>query len=162
MVIDQYWKELFQLKTHISFIERKLEKAELVDRVFKIALALTSSASIGAWAIWQQASWVWAFIIALSQVVSAVVPFLPYRTRIKTYSSLLSELEEIMIHAERKWHGISDGKYTEEEINDFRFLIRADKQKALKKNIQTTIPVDPKIHAEAEESARVYLETFYS
>lgn len=161
MVQEQYWKELYQLKTHIAFIERQLEKSESIDRTFKIILAIASSASIGAWVIWSQLSWVWASIIAFSQVVSAINPFLPYKNRIKAYSQLLNELEELMIQAEFKWHSISEGELTATEINKARFEIRLAKQKSLKKHIQTTIPVDSKLHSEAEATAQDYLNNFY-
>lgn len=161
MVQEQYWKEIFQLKTHIGFIELQLEKAERIDRGLKIALAIASSSSIGAWVIWNQLSWIWAGIIAFSQVVSAVSPYLPYKNRIKAYSSLLHELEELMIQAEFKWHAIAEGKLTAAEINTARFEIRSAKQKSLKKHIQTTIPTDGKLHSRAEQSARDYLNNFY-
>jgi hypothetical protein len=161
MVQSQYWKELYQLKTHIGFIERQLEKSEGIDRFLKIVLAIASSSSIGAWAIWSEYSWVWASIIAFSQVITAVTPFLPYRSRIKAYSSLLHELEELMIRAEFKWHSISDGKLTPTEINKARFEIRAAKQKSLKKYISTTIPTNTKLHEQAETSASDYLTNFY-
>ncbi len=161
MVQEQYWKELYQLKTHIAFVECQLESAERIDRILKIILAITSSASIGAWALWNQFSWLWASIIAFSQVISAVNPFLPYKNRIKAYSLLLNELEEIMIQAEFKWHSISEGKLTPTEINKARFEIRSAKQKSLKKHISTTIPTNPKLHARAESTAYAYLSNFY-
>lgn len=161
MVQEQYWKELYQLKTHIGFIERSLEKSEGIDRLLKIILAIASSSSIGAWAIWNEHSWLWASIIALSQVISAVLPFLPYKSRIKAYSSLLHELEELMIQAEFKWHAISDGELTATEINKARFEVRTSKQKSLKKHIQTTIPTNGKLHEQAELSASEYLNNFY-
>lgn len=161
MVQGQYWKELHQLKTHIGFIELLLEKSETIDRALKIALAVASSSSIGAWVIWNHLSWVWAGIIAFSQVVSAVNPFLPYKSRIKAYSSLLHELEELMIQAEFKWHAIAEGKLTATEINKARFEVRATKQKSLKKHIPTTIPTDSKLHTRAEEAAIEYLTNFY-
>lgn len=161
MVQEQYWKELHQLKTHIGFIELLLEKSEGIDRALKIALAIASSSSIGAWVIWNHLSWVWAGIIAFSQVVSALNPFLPYKNRIKAYSSLLHELEELMIQAEFKWHAIAEGQLTATEINKARFEVRSTKQKSLKKHIQTTIPTNTKLHAKAEEAASQYLANFY-
>lgn len=161
MVQEQYWKEIYQLKTHIGFIELQLERAEGADRLLKMLLAVASSSSIGAWVVWKDLSWVWASIIALSQVVSAINPFLPYKGRIKAYSSLLHELEELMIRAEFKWHAIAEGKLTAAEINKARFEVRAAKQKSLKKHIQVTIPADGKLHAMAEASANDYLTNFY-
>ncbi len=161
MTQEQYWKEIYQLKTHIRFIELQLEKSENIDRGLKILLAIASSSSIGAWVIWNHLSWVWAGIIAFSQVISAINPYLPYKNRIKAYTSLLHELEELMIQAEFKWHSIAEGKLTAEEINQARFNIRTAKQKSLKKNILTTIPTDSSMHAKAEASASEYLNNFY-
>lgn len=161
MVQEQYWKEIHQLKTHIGFIELLLERSESIDRVLKITLAVASSSSIGAWAIWQQYSWVWAGIIAFSQVISAINPFLPYKNWIKAYSSLLHELEELMVQAEFKWHAIAEGELTSSEINKARFEIRAAKIRSLKKHIQTTVPTDNKLHEKAEAAATQYLVNFY-
>lgn len=161
MVQSQYWKEIYQLKVHIAFIELLLERSEKVDRSLRIFLAIASSSSIGAWVIWTHLSWVWGAIIAGSQVIGAIIQYLPYKSRIKAYSSLLNELEEIMIQGEFKWHAISDGRLTESEINEARFDIRASKQKALKKNIHTTIPTDCKLQDVAERSAMSYFNTFY-
>jgi len=162
MTQEQYWKELHQLKTHIGFVELQLERAEERDRFLKIVLAIASSSSIGAWAIWNHLSWVWASIIAFSQVITAVTPFLPYKGRIKAYSALLSELEELMIQAEFRWHSISEGDLAPSEINKVRFTIRSAKQKSLKKHIGTTIPTDDKLHEKAEAAASDYLTNFYS
>lgn len=161
MVQEQYWKEIYQLKTHIGFIELQLEKSESIDRTLKIILAIASSSSIGAWVIWNDLSMIWAGIIAFSQVISAITPYLPYKNRIKAYSSLLHEMEELMIQAEFKWHAISEGKLTSAEINKARFEIRAIKQKSLKKHIQTTIPTNIKLQAKAETTASEYLRNFY-
>jgi len=48
----------------------------------KYFLAITSSSSIGAWAIWNEYSWILASIIAFSQVITAIIPFLAYKSRI--------------------------------------------------------------------------------
>ena len=162
MVQSQYWTEIYQLKVHIAFIELLLERSERVDRSLKIALAVASSSSIGAWAVWNTLSWFWAGVIALSQVVTATNQYLPYRSRMKAYSSLLVELEELMILAEFRWHSISEGQLTEEEINKARFEIRGTKQKSLNKHIQTTIPTDMKLQKIAEKSATDYFNRFYN
>lgn len=161
MIQTQYWTEIYQLKMHIAFIELLLEKSERIDRSLKIVLAVASSSSIGAWAIWNTLSWIWGSVIAFSQVVTAINQFLPYRSRMKAYSSLLVELEELMIQAELKWHSISEGQLTEEDINRARFEIRGAKQKSLNKHIQTTIPADPKLQKAAEQQATDYFNTFY-
>lgn len=161
MLQEQYWKELFQLKAHIAFVEILLEESENTDRKLKIVIAVASSSSIGAWAIWHTLSWLWAAIIAVSQVISAINQYLPYKSRMKTYSSLLVELEELMIKSESQWHAIAEGQLSATEINQARFDMRSAKQKSLNKHISTTIPTDEKVQAKAEKQAASYFSTFY-
>lgn len=162
MAQERYWKELYQLKVHINYIEAHILEAETHDRHIKIFMAITSSASIGAWAIWRELSFVWGGIIALSQVLAAINPHLPHKTRLKTYSSMLHELEELFIMSEAKWHDIALGKNEESEINRARTHLRLQKQKILKKHLPSSvIPDDAKKADKAEGLALDYFSAFY-
>ena len=66
--------------------------AALMEEPINIFLAVTSSGSIGGWVIWDKYSFLWAFIIAASQVINVVKQFLPYKTRVKTTGGILKEL----------------------------------------------------------------------
>lgn len=162
MAQERYWIELYQLKVHINYVEAHICDAERKDRVIKIIMAITSSASIGAWAIWREFAFIWAAIIAFSQVIAAISPHLPFKERLKTYCSLLHELEELFIQSEAKWHDIASGKLEEEEINKARTALRLQKQKLLKKHLPSNvIPTDNKKADKAEELALRYFSTFY-
>jgi len=162
MAQERYWKELYLLKVHINYVESHLLDAELCDRRIKIFMAVISSSSIGAWAIWREFSLFWAAIIAISQVIAAISPHLHFKERLKTYSSILHELEEIFIQTEAKWHDIALGKYTEDEINKARTNLRLQKQKLLKKYLSTSvIPDDLGKTEKAESLALEYFSTFY-
>lgn len=157
----QYWNEMHALKTHINFIELKLQQAETIDRRIKIFLAITSSSSIGGWVIWQEYSIFWAFLIATSQVITAILPHLPYAARIKQYSAVINDLSALMIRAEYKWNVIASGQLTDEQINDARFSVLTAKNKALARHIRSTIPSDDKIHQKAESLSVDYFSLYY-
>ena len=162
MAQERFWKELYQLKVHINYVEAHILDAEKRDRHIKIFMAITSSASIGAWTIWKELSFLWGGIIALSQVLAAISPHLPYKTRLKTYSSVLHELEELFIQSEAKWHDIALGKQDENEINKARTNLRLQKQKIMKKHLPSSvISYDAKKAGKAEELALNYFSTFY-
>lgn len=162
MAQQRYWKELYQLKVHINYVESHLYQAERWDRGVKIFMAVASSASIGAWVIWRELSFVWAFIIAASQVVAAISPHLPFKERLKAYSPLLHELEEVFIQAEAKWPDVASGKLTEDEINKERTNLRSQKRKLLKKHLPASVIPDDKDKAkDAEALAWCYFSTFY-
>lgn len=162
MAQERFWKELFQLKVHLYYVEAHIHEAEKYDRHMKMFMAVSSSASIGAWVIWKDLSLLWATIIAISQVVAAISPHLPFRERLNKYSPMLHEFEEIFIQAEAKWHDVALGKYDEDEINKARTNLRLQKQKILKKYLASTvIPNDSEKADTAEKLASSYFSTFY-
>ena len=163
MYQEKYWKEMYQLKVHVNYVELYLERSELIDRCINILLAVTSNSSICGWAIWQQYSFVWAVIIAASQLINSVKGFLPYKSRIKPLAGLLHELEELMIFAETRWFDVSESNLTDEEIHKLQFKIRSTKIKSLKKFFPSgTLPEDNKKFSKAENIARTYFNNFYS
>ncbi len=88
----RYWQELSDLKRDARYIDLYHARTERTDRWLSILAAVTSSASIGAWAVWQHLGPAWAFIIAASQVLSAVKEHLPYSKRLKALGALSPEL----------------------------------------------------------------------
>jgi len=162
MYQERYWKELYQLKVHLIYLELYLNDADFKDKSINIFLACTSSGSIAGWAIWREQAFVWAIIIALSQVVTVIKNILPYKTRIKAILSLIHDLEDVMLRAEEKWFDVSEGRLTEEEINKLRFDIRTRKTNTLKKHLGTsTLPAKQKLFGKAQTSADVYFDNFY-
>lgn len=157
-----YWAELYNLRSHANYIGLLLESYECKEQWVKVLLAITSSASIAGWAIWQQFGWIWGFAIAASQVVAAIWPLLPYKNRIKSYSLVLTELEQLFISAEFKWHGVASGEVSEQEINNSRFEIKKQKGKILARHITTTVPKDSKMLQMAEDLAKQYFESYHS
>ncbi|MFC1542773.1 hypothetical protein ACFL4M_02670 [Pseudomonadota bacterium] len=163
MYQDKYWKELYQLKVHLNYLDLYMEDSEFKDKAINIFLALTSSSSIAGWVVWQEAAIVWAIIIASSQVVTAIKVFLPYKARLKSLGGVLHEIEDLMLYTEKKWFDVSEGKLTEEEIHELQFEIRTRKTKALKKHFgNNTVPEKSKLFNKAQESADIYFENFYS
>jgi len=158
----RYWKELFELRVHVNYLELYLEKSELVDKSINIFLAITSSSSICGWAIWNKYGFIWAFIIALSQLLNAVKQFLPYKTRMKAIGGIVRELEELLTSAEMKWFDVAEGKLTEEEINKLQFDMRYRKTKIVQKHLNMNIlPEKEKLFHKAKQSAGIYIKNFY-
>lgn len=158
----RYWTELFELRVHVNYLELYMEESELKDKSINIFLAVTSSSSICGWAIWNKYGFIWAVIIAASQLINAVKQFLPYRTRLKATSGIMRELEELSIFAEKKWFDVAEGKLTEEEINKLQFEIRSKKTKAIQKHLgMNTLPEKGKLFREAKQSAEIYINNFY-
>ncbi len=158
----RYWTELFELRVHVNYLELYMEESELKDKSINIFLAVTSSSSICGWAIWNKYGFIWAVIIAASQLINAVKQFLPYRTRLKATSGIMRELEELSIFAEKKWFDVAEGKLKKKEINKLQFEIRLKKTKAVQKHLgNNTLPTKEKLFNKAKKTAETYINNFY-
>jgi hypothetical protein len=159
---DRYWKEFYDLKVHVTYLEIYMESTERSDRIINIFLAITSSSSICGWAIWSQISFIWGLIIALSQLINAIKFFLPYRTRLKALGNTLKEIEELLVKCELKWFDVAEGKLSDEEINRLQFEFRGKKLKILKENFgATSLPINNNFFNHAEELSNTYINNFY-
>lgn len=159
---DRYWRELYQLRVHTNYLELYMEESEFLNKSVNIFLAVTSSSSICGWAIWNKYSFVWAVIIAASQLVSAIKQFLPYQTRLKAICGILNEFNELLTSYEMKWFDVAEGNLTDDEINKLQYEIRSTKTKALQKHLGTTVlPAKGRLFRKAKELADTYITNFY-
>lgn len=158
----QYWIELQALYAHAKYLELYQLQSENIERVIGIVLAVTSSASIGGWAIWKEYAFFWGVMIMASQVVSVVYKFLPFKSRIKPLSSAGVELSVLADGAERKWFDVASGTMTEREINDLRFSIRAKKSAIMKSAFSgMALPEQTRLMRKAEEQMSAYFKSHY-
>ena len=159
---SRYWSELREIKTHVIYLQKYAASSDWWDKAINILLAITSSSSIAAWAIWQKYSMVWAIIIALSQVITAIKPFLPYKQRLKVLGEFNDKLQEISLNCERNWFNVAEGKLTEEEIHDLYINIKNQSLEAERKYLKNIVlPKNKRILREAEEEANLYLKKTY-
>jgi len=159
---DRYWKELYQLRVHVNYLELYMEQSEFIDKSVNIFLSVTSSSSICGWAIWNKFGFIWAVIIAASQLVSVVKQFLPYRTPQKAISGILREFEELLTFYEMKWFDVAEGNLTNAEINNLQYEMRSKKTKILHKHLgANTLPTKGKLFNKAKDTATTYINNFY-
>ncbi|SDQ81236.1 hypothetical protein [Pseudovibrio sp. Tun.PSC04-5.I4] len=158
---ERYWRELDQLKVHNIYLALYFEKTYYWDLWTKIILAVASSSSIAGWAIWQQFSFVWGLIIATSQVLNAVKPFLPYSKRLKALQSASGELEALFIVMEDRWFEVSQGNMNNQEIHKVTMGFKEKKRQIMQKHMSgLTLPHNKKMMDEAVAKAVEYFEIF--
>lgn len=158
----RFWQELYDLRSHANYINVYLIRTELHDRLFKVIIAIASSSSIGAWVIWQKFGFIWAVIIATSQVLTAISAYLPYKARLKNLTGLQLALEELALYAEERWFDVAEGNLTEEAIHKLQFEIRVKKIKLQDKFLKNTpLPDKDNYLIEAEKRAYRYFKNYY-
>lgn len=159
---QRYWSMLVEARVHVSYLHHYAANSEWRDKAVNIFLAVTSSSSIAAWAIWREFTWVWPALIAGSQVVSAVKPFLPYNQQRKAVVALADAYQSICLQIENLWFSVAEGLFTDEKIHEetirFRGLLLDAERMAMD---GTILPRNPKLMSLAEVDARKYFANHY-
>ena len=159
---QRFWRELDQLRVHATYADYYYERTVQTDRLINMALAVIASGGVAGWAIWNEYQQVWAVIVAGSQVINAVKGYLPYSKRLKSLSSLSTELESLFITMEGHWFNVSEGLLTEEEIHKLHIKIKEQRRLLVQRCVGTIdIPHNQKLMDKATESAKHYLNNFY-
>lgn len=118
---EKYWRYMVQIKAWVFYLDLYGENSYKWEKRINVFSAIASSTSIAAWAIWQQLSFAWSFIIAISQVLSAIKTFLPYSRRLKSIVPFMEDLNFLYNRMEYTWFKVASGEMTEEEINEILY-----------------------------------------
>lgn len=85
------------------------------DKWMNGILAITSSSSIAGWAIWDEYGKVWGFLIALSQVITAIKPLFPFNKHVHTLNTHCYKQEALFLELEELWFKVKDKRIDEDE-----------------------------------------------
>jgi hypothetical protein len=159
---QRYWRLLVEVRVHVFYLHHYGSSSEWRDKVVNVFLAITSSSSIAAWAIWQEYTWVWPLLIAASQVASAVKPFLPYNQRRKAIVSLGNHYQSICLQMENRWYSVAEGLLSDKEIHEETITFRGLLQDAERRSLDGAIlPRNGKFLRLAESDASDYFASYY-
>jgi hypothetical protein len=158
----RYWQEFVDLKRNAFYIDLYHAKVERVDRTLGMFSAIASSASIGAWAIWRDVAGLWALVIALSQVLSAIKEYLPYKSRLRGLGSLGKDLNALALSAENDWFKVSQGFLTEQQIHELQMVLKGKIQAATNNGFpNSSLPEDKFLLEKAEAAVQLYVQRFF-
>ena len=156
---EKYWKFMVQIKAWIFYLDLYAEDSYKWDKRINVIGAIASSTSIAAWAIWQQLSFVWSVIIAISQVLAAIKNFLPYSKRLKILVPFMEDLKFLYNKIEYNWFKVASGELTEEEINDLLYTFKDEYTNIENKNLKDeTLLENEDLKKVADEKTNLYFE----
>jgi hypothetical protein len=121
----RFWNTFYELVAHGYLLQAHCTRAADIDRRVKIFLAVTSTTSLGIWAVFKVYPNFWAAIIVITQIVSATAKYLPYSSRLKASAGCAHDYRDIQNWAEGKWCDIVEGQLTEVQINKLRVELKA-------------------------------------
>lgn len=114
---DKFWTLYVDLVQSRYYYEHYQHHAVRVDRAIQIFTSITSASSIASWFVWNQLNWLWAFLIALSQLVNVIYRFLPYPKQIESVNYILPDIKKLMNSVDYYWGLIETNCPSENEIN---------------------------------------------
>lgn len=156
----QFWNNFTTIKRNAIYINRYHEKVERQDRQLSMFSAIASSASIGAWVVWKDAWLLWTAVIAASQVLTAIRPYLPTKSHLTALTALGPELDGLALAAETEWFAVSHGRLTDEEIHKQTMALKQRSHAAQNKAFKgMSLAEDGKLLAIAKSEALDYMTT---
>ncbi|GMM62448.1 hypothetical protein [Novosphingobium pituita] len=156
----QFWYNFATINRNAIYINRYHAKVEIIDRNINIFSALASSSSIAGWLIWKDLWFVWTLIIAASQVLSVIKPYLPYKARLRALSLFGPELDGLALAAEEVWFAVSHGRLTDQEIHTQTMALKKKVNLAQKKSFKgMSLPEDVKLLSIAQSESTDYMAT---
>jgi hypothetical protein len=158
---DQIWALLNDAKFKSYCLNFLVYRYQKWDRNINIFLALASSGSIAAWAIWQVNPIIWGVIIAISQILTVIKPYFPYFKYVKELNDKSTKVDIVNIELEELWYKLQNAKISNDEAGNEYFTIKKKLSDILSFTDDTIINVDKKIERKANERMKVYLRNNY-
>ncbi len=159
----KFWREFTQLKEHALYLNLYQASDNRIEFWKNIILAITSSSAISAWAIWQVVPWLWGAIIAVTHIIQAVSPLLPYKKRLEHLNGLSNEYDGLCIKAEEDWYEIANGRKSDDEIHEMQLRLKKRILEIAKKQLKgCVIPIKKKIEIEAVKQRERYFTNQFS
>lgn len=114
---DKYWALYTYLVDCKFYYWHYREHSTFWDTAINLFLCITSVGGIATWAVWKQLPWLWAIIVAASQLINSFRKYLPFSKRITSVTMLLPELDGLINEIDHVWDKVDTGM-EDEEISD--------------------------------------------
>lgn len=159
---EQIWATLCDTRFKGYCLTFLVGKFQRWDRNINIFLAMASSGSIAAWAIWQVYPKVWGFIIAVSQVLTVLKPYFPYFKYVKELNSKSLSVDQINIEIEKLWYKMQNNKISEVDAVEAYFDIKKRTTEIFNFSDDIIFKVNKDIEQKANEKMKVFLKSNYN
>jgi hypothetical protein len=118
---DKYWAMYCEFVDSKFYYWHYRDCATCKNNIINTFLCIASFSGIASWLIWKQISWVWAIIVGVSQVASAIRGLLPYSNQISSISLFIPEIDLLINEVDHDWYSVDRNKLDDDEINNLIF-----------------------------------------
>lgn len=159
---DKIWSLINDSKYKEYCIGFKVEQFQHRDRNINLFLALTSSGSIAGWAVWDKYYFLWAIIIAASQIINVIKPYFPFHKYIKDLNSKLIKIENINLDFEQLWFSLQTDKISEDKAEKQYFALKKQLVEIQRFRDDTIFKVGDKTENKANLRMITFLKNTYN
>ena len=161
MLRDKIWHNLVNSKFKCFYLGYSIGKYQRRSLSMNIFLSIVSISSVSAWIIWESLPWLWAMIIAASNILIAIKPLLRYDKTVSELNKRLALLENIEIEYERLFFELDSGKLDEDSGSEKYFTLYENQIKSLRTPDELYLSLDKRIKKKAEEDTHRYIYSNY-
>ncbi len=105
---NRIWNNLANIKFKALYTCECSKKSGFWSRTASFLLAITSATGVAAWALWQQHTTTWAFIIGGAQLLQIAIPFIPFLKHETDFLTMSFEFERLYLEYEKLWYAVEE------------------------------------------------------
>lgn len=147
---------MLQLKGAAVYMRLYRERLGRYVTILGIVKAIASCGGIAAWAIWKSHAFIWAVIIAVSQVADALKDVFPFAKLHKSANEHSMTLNTLFIDAELEWENIFLGRFMDDEIMNRLHKLKKLQLDAEQRSFPDGLTINPALKSRAEQEALEY------
>lgn len=102
-IIDLYWYLLEDTKYHERYCYYQLKQTTKIVSVLNFFQAFVSCGSVSAWALWDKLDFLWAILIAISQLLTALKSHISFYKRKENLQKAYIQLLDLYQNIEQDW-----------------------------------------------------------
>lgn len=160
-IVDNIWATFCNMKYKGFLFGLLVHKYQKLDRYVNIFLALASSGSIAAWAVWKNYPILWSSIIAISQVITTIKPYFAYNKIAKELNNRCLKMDLLNNEYARFWNKIQRGKLTEDTIEQYYFDYNKTYTEVLNFSEDLVFDTSKELEKKANLKMKTFLKSFY-
>jgi hypothetical protein len=146
------WQSLLTAEMNVRYWKQLVLRYSKKEKLLKIFLAATASASVAGWTFWQDNTWLWKLLSAVATLVSLALPMLDYPKLIEQMAGIRALWLEQRGDYERLW----DKSLATSDEAAIEMAFEASKARELSINkSETHLPEDLKLLGECQQAVLI-------
>ena len=156
---DRVWKSLANMKFKATYLNKVSNRAYHLGNAYSIFFALASASSVAAWAMWDRYPIIWALIVAVSQLLHIIKPYIFFIKSDKEFIEMSLLFEGIYLTYEKLWYELQKEQHDTETAEKVFYSCRLKELEIAKRYKHIVCPDISSLVTSADDETNNYLKT---